>query len=94
MIKLSAFGKVDLQVIGNPRIPTTSKAVYSLLSCYADSETCICNLPVKIIAKQLGLSERTILRQLKELKKYKIISRISANKHFDILTKLNPIPFI
>ena len=60
------FGIVDRDVIQDPSLSTTSKAVYSCLATFANSKR-TCFPSITTIAELLGVNRRTVERAIKEL---------------------------
>lgn len=70
-----AFGIITKDVIMDPMISTTAKAVYCVLAVHRNSETGNCFPSVETMAKGLGLSTRTVRRCLDELEQAHVIRR-------------------
>lgn len=60
------FGIVDAEVIQDPSLSTTAKAVYSLLATFANKNRS-CYPSITTLAELLGVNRRTIERSIVEL---------------------------
>tara|TARA_Y100001938_G_scaffold135063_1_gene196272 strand:+ start:1193 stop:1462 length:270 start_codon:yes stop_codon:yes gene_type:complete len=60
------FGIVSYDIISDPDTSPKCKALYALLSCYADKER-VCFPTKSRLADELGVSITTLKRYLKEL---------------------------
>ena len=60
------FGIVDAEVIQDPSLSTTAKAVYSLLATFANKNR-ICYPSITRLAELLGVNRRTVERSITEL---------------------------
>jgi DNA-binding MarR family transcriptional regulator len=72
------FGIVSRDVILAPDITLQAKALYSVLSCYANKQRS-CFPLISTLSNDLNVSERTIKRLIKELKTKNIVQRIGRN---------------
>ena len=73
--KTYRFGIVSSNVILDPDITLQSKALYATLACYANKQR-TCFPSISTLADDLGSSQSSIDRWIKELKEYKYIERI------------------
>jgi hypothetical protein len=73
--KLAPFGYISIYVVGDPEIPPTVKALYSLLCCYCGEEERHCSPLISILAEQLVTSEDAVLNALEFLERKGIIER-------------------
>jgi len=80
--KLVKFGIVNHQVMTDPTLSLQAKALYSILSVYANKER-KCFPSVFTLADIAGVSTRHIGRIIKELKDNKYITR--EGKHFKLV---------
>lgn len=71
--KKTGFGFVSKDVLTHRDLTAEAKAIYCLLSCYADKDTGICYPSVKSICYQLCMNERRFRRHLQLLKSYGVI---------------------
>jgi DNA-binding IclR family transcriptional regulator len=60
------FGIVDSEVLQDPSLSTTSKAVYSLLCTFANKER-FCFPSITHLSELLGVNRRTVERAIREL---------------------------
>ena len=60
------FGIVDTEVIQDPSLSTTAKAVYSLLATFANRNR-TCYPSITLLAELLGVNRRTVERSITEL---------------------------
>ena len=60
------FGIVDAEVIKDPSLSTTAKAVYSLLATFANRNR-TCYPSITLLAELLGVNRRTVERSITEL---------------------------
>ena len=74
-IKKNRFGIVNREVITDPNLSIGAKALYSVLSCYANKQR-TCFPSISTLADDTGSSQSSIDRWIKELKTYKYVKRI------------------
>ena len=74
MSKLSRFGIVSYEVMTDPDLSLRAKAVYGMLSVYANKDR-KCFPSLFTLADIASVSWRTIARAIKELKDKKYIKR-------------------
>ena len=75
ILKKNRFGIVKHEVITDPCLSVSAKALYSVLCCYANKDR-ICWPSISTLADDLDSSQSSIKRWLKELKHYNYIKRI------------------
>lgn len=73
--KKNRFGIVNREVITDPNLSIGAKALYSVLSCYANKQR-TCFPSISTLADDIGSSQSSIDRWIKELKTYKYVKRI------------------
>jgi len=73
--KKNRFGIVNREVITDPNLSIGAKALYSVLSCYANKQR-TCFPSISTLADDTGSSQSSIDRWIKELKTYKYVKRI------------------
>ena len=69
------FGIVSREVITDPNLSIGAKSLYSVLSCYANKQR-TCFPSISTLADDLGSSQSSIDRWIKELKLHKYIKRV------------------
>jgi excisionase family DNA binding protein len=74
MTKKIRYGVVNKDILLDPSLSMQAKAVYALLSIYAD-KTRTCYPSIKTLAEYLGAHRRTIERLIKELEEKNYVSR-------------------
>ena len=72
------YGIVSRDIILNPDVTLQAKALYAVLSCYANKQRS-CFPSISTLSNDLNVSERTIKRLIKELKAKNFIHRIGRN---------------
>lgn len=73
--KNNRFGIVNREVITDPNLSIGAKALYSVLCCYANKQR-TCFPSISTLADDIGSSQSSIDRWIKELKTYKYVKRI------------------
>jgi len=68
------FGIVNREVMTDPNLSIAAKALYGVLSCYANKQR-TCFPSISTLADDTGSSQSSIDRWIKELKKHKYIKR-------------------
>lgn len=76
----NTFGVVTSDVALDPSISPTAKAVYLVLAVFRDRETDECYPSNRYLAAALGISERTVIRALRELSEGGVIRRVSQHR--------------
>jgi len=74
------FGIVSRKVITDINLSVQSKALYSLLACYSNKDR-TCFPSISRLADDLGSSQSSIHRWIKELKHYQYIKRVGRKIH-------------
>lgn len=69
------FGVVKHQVMTDPAVSVSAKALYALLCCYADKER-VCWPSISRLADELDSGQSSVNRWIKELKQHKYIKRV------------------
>ena len=85
------FGKLPHEVLYHQKLSSNAKVVYSALDDHANKDQ-ECFPGIRYMAKELGLSIRTIHRALDELKEIKAISvqkRVGKNGWSNLYTMLD-----
>jgi len=72
------YGIVSRDIILNPDVTLQAKALYAVLSCYANKQRS-CFPSISTLSNDLNVSERTIKRLIKELKTKNLVVRIGRN---------------
>ena len=72
------YGIVSRDIILNPDVTLQAKALYAVLSCYANKQRS-CFPSILTLSNDLNGSERTIKRLIKELKTKHFVHRIGRN---------------
>ena len=73
------FGRVLAAVLQNPEISQSAKAVYALLSTYADQDG-VCFPGVDVLARDLDVTPRSVIRHITELEELHVVQRIDAKR--------------
>lgn len=84
----NGFGQVSTDIIRDPSISATEKAVYAYLCCYADKHTHETFVSVNKIATENNISVSTVKRALEKLMKKNVIIRNRRGKNESWITKL------
>jgi predicted transcriptional regulator len=74
MIKPKQYGIIDKEVIRQTKLSLTARLVYAILCSYADEQH-TCFVGNERLAEDLGRTEKTVSRAIKELKDHNIITR-------------------
>ena len=69
------YGIVSRNIILDPDIKPSAKALYAVLACYSSKER-TCYPSISTLSNDLNVSESTIKRLIKELKTKDLIKRI------------------
>ena len=77
---VNGFGMVSNDVIKNPDISLSEKAVYAYLCCHANSKTNELVVSTNRIASECGIAPITVKRILASLQAYDIIQRIRIGR--------------
>lgn len=83
---MKKFGMVSKSIMAHTSLSAEAKAVYSLLSCYCNTER-VCFPSTATLARLLGKSEATIYRLLGELEKNGIIRKARQGRKRIIIIK-------
>jgi hypothetical protein len=63
----------------NPEISQSAKAVYALLTTYANAEG-ICYAGIDLLASNLDISKRSVIRQISELEYVRVVERMGPER--------------
>lgn len=77
--QITRFGIVNYDIMSDPELSMQAKALYSVLSCYANKER-VCWPATSTLADICGTSVSTVDRKIKELKDKGYIKRIGNRK--------------
>ncbi len=72
------FGIVDVEVMQDPSLSTTSKAVYSLLSTFANKDR-VCFPSITHVSELLSVNRRTVERAVRELSDKEYLKKEGKN---------------
>jgi len=72
------FGIVDSEVLQDPSLSTTAKAVYSLLSTFANKNR-VCFPSITHLSELLDVNRRTVERAIKELSSKNYVTKEGRN---------------
>jgi DNA-binding IscR family transcriptional regulator len=84
----NGFGQVSNDVIRDPHLTLSQKAIYAYLATFASSDKNELTVSVSKIASECNVNESTVGRIFKELIDKKIISRTPRGKGKTYLTTL------
>jgi Mn-dependent DtxR family transcriptional regulator len=76
--KKARFGIVDAEVLQDPSLSTTAKAVYSLLSTFANKNR-VCFPSITHLSELLDVNRRTVERAIRELSNKNYVSKDGKN---------------
>ena len=79
MAKKGGFGKVDINVMSDPKISAMAKSVYACLSCYADKSR-ECYPSRAVLIGMLGISKASFDKYMGELVNKGIVEKIQLKK--------------
>lgn len=78
MKRKARFGIVDVEVMQDPGLSTTSKAVYGLLSTFANKNR-VCFPSIVHLSELLSVNRRTVERAIRELTAKNYINKDGKN---------------
>lgn len=73
------FGKVDINIMGNPEITPVAKCLYGCLSCYADNKR-ECYPSRATLIKMTGISKTSFDKYMGELVKNGTVVKVQLKK--------------
>jgi Mn-dependent DtxR family transcriptional regulator len=76
--KKARFGIVDAEVLQDPSLSTTAKAVYSLLSTFANKNR-VCFPSITHLSELLDVNRRTVERAIRELSNKNYVNKEGKN---------------